>query len=166
VRDAYLDREGRYADYKVDWYEERTINDIYNKLVKYGSISEKQEAFLRTLLKRIDTRDEREAKRAAERAAAADCPEGRVEISGEVVSVKWHENGWGGAAKMTVKSDEGYLVWMSKPYIDGADAEQIERGSRVTVRATVKRSDDDPKFGFGKRPHLIDHTPAPSDDKS
>ena len=50
--------------YDTKW-EERTITDIVNKLVAWGSISEKQVAFLKGLLEKIDQRAARDAERAA-----------------------------------------------------------------------------------------------------
>src|SRR5690348_1058125 len=61
-------------------WEESTIRDIVGKLVKYGSISEKQSGFVRNLLDKIVARPIVEARRQAEREAAADCPSGRVVI--------------------------------------------------------------------------------------
>jgi len=45
-------------------WEENTITDIVGKLVKYGSISEKQTAFLHSLVSKIDARASVEAARA------------------------------------------------------------------------------------------------------
>lgn len=126
--------------------------------------------------------EERKARIAAERAArdadAADCPEGRVTITGEVVSVKRQENQFGTTTKMLVRDDSGFKVWgtMAAPLADalyqrwyegkqnelgddfhtynyGPDVWfEVARGSRVTFTATVKKSDDDRIFGFFNRP--------------
>lgn len=103
--------------------------------------------------------------REAEKANAADCPEGRMVIEGEVVSVKWKDSDYGGSLKMTVKTDAGYLVWGSVPSAlcsipttisEGEDSwetyKDVERGDRVRFTGTVTPSDTDKKFGFFKRP--------------
>lgn len=124
-----------------------TVRDIVEKLVKFGSISDKQMAFLGSLLKRIADRPRIMAERAAEKAAAADCPTGRVKITGTVLKVEERESAYGIVDKMTVKAREGYIVWVTKPRSMTA-----ERGEEVEFTCTLTPSDTDPKFGFGKRP--------------
>lgn len=125
-------------------WEETTIVDIVNKLVKYGNISEKQTGFLGGLLDKIDHRAEIEAKRAAEAEAAAPCPTGRVTVTGEILSVKHVDDYFHSYTKMLVRDDSGYKVWCS--------AKSGERGDRVRFSVDLTPSDKDPKFGFGKRP--------------
>lgn len=88
---------------------------------------------------------------AAERRPA---PTGRVQVEGEVVSVKSYFSQYGESIKITVKSDEGFLVWGTAPSTIlrdvGFDGEL--KGSRVRFTATVEPSEDDPSFGFYKRP--------------
>jgi hypothetical protein len=127
--------------------------DMSRKLVKYGSLSDRQLDFARKLLReymereRNGGRTDAEIKRDEERAAAPDVPEGRYELTGEVVSVKEHDNGFATTWKMVVKDDRGFAVWMTIP-----DSVDVERGTRISVTATITRSDRDAKFGFGKRP--------------
>lgn len=128
-------------------YEETTVLDIVGKLVKYGSISERTMQFLLTLQGKIETRAQREAERTIEREAAAPCPTGRVVVTGEVLSVKEHTNDFRVTLKMTVKAAEGYIVWVSVP-----SSIAVERGQKITFKATLTPSPNDPKFGFGKRP--------------
>jgi hypothetical protein len=128
-------------------YEERTIVDIVGKLVKYGSSSDKAVNYIGVLLKKIADRAVVEAQRAAEAALAADCPEGKVTVKGEVVSTKIQDGFYGKQLKMLVKDESGYKVWGSVPA-----ALDVERGTRVVFVATIERSKDDPKFGFFKRP--------------
>lgn len=145
-----------YRPYSESHWEEDTIGDIVGKLVKYGSMSEKQTAFLRSLLTRIDTRIEREAKRKAERALADDCPTGKLVITGVVVKTDLQENDWGVRDVMTVKDDHGFLVWGTSPR-----AYTIEKGDHVTFSATVTPSGKDAKFGFYKRPTKVDVLSGP-----
>jgi len=52
---------------------------------------------------------------------------------------------------MTVKDNNGFVVWGSIPSIDGRVA-NCAKGDTITFSATVTPSDKDPKFGFFKRP--------------
>ena len=91
---------------------------------------------------------EREATRQAEHAAAEDVPEGRVEIAGVIVSTRVDDGFYGRVIKMLVRDDRGFKLWGTLP----ASLEDAETGSHVSFTATVTPSDDDPKFGFFKRP--------------
>lgn len=73
--------------------------------------------------------------------------EGRHEIQGAVLTVKVQESQFGSSLKMLVEVD-GYKVWGTVP----ADLYGVDRGDRVAFTATVEASDDDPSFGFFKRP--------------
>lgn len=137
-------------------YEERTVRDIVGKLVTYGDISEKQMAYLGTLLTKIDTRAERLAQREAEHEAAAPAPTGRVDVSGLVLSTKamdGYARGYAGPIKMLVQTDAGWKLWVTAP--DALLGEKPLRGERVSLRVTVTPSTDDPKFAFGKRPMVL-----------
>ena len=128
-------------------YEERTIVDIVSKLVKYGSASDRATNYIGVLLKKIEDRAVVEARRAAEAALAADVPEGRVTVKGEVISMRMQDGYYGSTMKMLVKDETGYKVWGTVPA-----GINIERGSHVKFTAMVEPSKDDPKFGFFKRP--------------
>ena len=128
-------------------FEYKTVKDIVNKLVKYGSISEKQISFLGKLIDQLANIKEKYAKQDAERAAAKDCPEGRIVIKGEVVKVDTQENDYGTREVMTVKHADGWLVWGTVPSSLG-----VNRGDEVEFTASVTASDNDSKFGFYKRP--------------
>lgn len=88
---------------------------------------------------------------AAAHEAAAPCPAGRVEIIGTVIALKWKESQFGGALKMLVRADAGYKVWGTVPNSLPFNVDS-GRGERVKFTATVEPSNDDPKFGFFKRP--------------
>jgi len=130
-------------------YEEDTISDVVGKLVQYGSISEKQVAFVQKLLAQIPARAEQEAKRAAEAEAAAPVPafDGRAKVEGKVLSIKVVEGQFGSQIKMLVQADAGWKVWGTVP-----GSISVERGDRVSFEARVERSTDDAKFGFFSRP--------------
>ena len=96
-------------------------------------------------------RAEIEQREKAEREAyenAKPCPEGRVEITGTLLGVKSVPNAWGGALRCLVRDDRGFKVWGSLPYA----LNSAEIGDRLTFTAAVTPADDDPKFGFFKRP--------------
>jgi hypothetical protein len=122
---------------------------LYHKFVhgvnRYGSASDRMVRFIM----RSMARDERiAAERAAQDAQKTSVVEGKGWITGEVLSVKWQENAYGGRQVMTVKDDRGFLVWGSVP----ARIDNVEKGDRVTFSASVEKSDRDETFGFFKRP--------------
>lgn len=155
-----------------------TLRDIVGRLVRSGFMSEKQESYLRSLVETIDNRAEIEAKRAAEKQAerdsAADCPTGRVLITGKILSVKWQYSQYGDTLKMLVCDASGFKVWGSVPgsimaqgddtlhrlykprndFDDYNDGPKIDRTIEhvIEFRAAVEPSKDDCKFGFFKRP--------------
>lgn len=137
-------------DYHNWGYEEATIADIISKLVKYGSISDKQIDFVAKLMKRIDERAAIAAQRKAEADAAAPIPafEGRATVEGEIISRKGVDTAYGFAIKVVVKHADGWKVYGTLP----AAIEDAERGDTVRFDAAIAVSDDDPKFGFFKRP--------------
>lgn len=140
--------------------EEVTVTDMVGKLVQYGSLSDKQYDFLKTLLDRIITRPQREAQRAAEDAAAKPCPSGRIEITGTVLTTKEQPSDYapgGSVLKMLVRADDGWKVWGTVPsciiaWKENGEERVVRSGVRVRFTATVTVSDKDNKFGFYKRP--------------
>lgn len=103
-----------------------------------GSLSDKQVAAAR-----------RVAAEQAERAAAPAVVEGRGVLTGVVKSTKWVDNDFGGALKMTLTDDRGFVVFGTVP---NAIADDVEAGDRVTFTARVEQSRDDASFGFYSRP--------------
>ena len=124
---------------------------------RYGEASEK---FVAAILRSKIRQAEWATKKAAEAAEAKPVIEGKLTITGEVVSVKWKENAYGGRLVMTVKDDRGFKVWGTVPasiqsvasLTDPTDFRQLDRGDRVAFKATVTKSDTDETFGFFKRP--------------
>jgi len=72
----------------------------------------------------------------------------RHEISGTVLSVKNTFSYGNEVIKMRVEDDRGFVVW-------GTNTMNAEVGDRVTFTATVCKSDNDPTFGFFKRPKVV-----------
>jgi len=128
-----------------------TVRDIVSKIVKYGNPSDKQLNFVRMLIKNIHGHKERQAKWDAEKAKAADLPEGRQVVNGTVLKEEWRDAiDFQCAARhvMTVKSVHGWMVWGTVP----ASIDSVKRGDIIEFTATLQVSDKDPKFGFHKRP--------------
>jgi len=137
--------------------EEIIIRDIVSKLIQYGSLSDKQFGFVRNLIRRIDTRTERLAARAAEQEAAAPLPAaGRVVIEGEVISTKVVDTDFGTFTKMLVRHVTGWKVWGTVP----AALAGVQKGEKVRFTATLAPSNDDPKFGFFSRPSKAEFLPG------
>lgn len=138
--------------------DEYTVADMVLKLIRYGSLSEKQVAFLRTLLARIEQRPAIEAARKAEREAAQPVPKGRVEFDAEVLKVRHEDYGYNRTAiKVLLKSADGWLAWGTLP----SGAYGAERGAKLRLRATLQPSDTDPKFGYFQRPVLTGEVVQP-----
>ena len=131
-------------------FEELTVADIVYKLVTYGSISDNQTAYLGKLLALIAERPAREAAQAAEKDAAAPVPvtDGRVNVEGDILSIKVVEGNYGDTDKCLIKTSAGWKLWVTLPDAIG----NAQRGDRVALACKVEPSRDDPKFAFGKRP--------------
>lgn len=133
--------------------EERTVQDVVSKLVKYGSLSPAQIGFLHKLADAIKNRPAIEAKRDAERLAAKPLPlsDKRVTIEGKVVSIKVpnYDRGEFGPIRMLVQHADGWKVFGSVPSnLSG----KLQRGHSVKFCAAVKASGKDDRFGFFSRP--------------
>jgi hypothetical protein len=126
------------------------IVDIIGKLIRYGSISEKQVEFLRKLLLDVKDAEVIAARRAAETAAAAPVPvtNERIEVVGEILSSKVVDSDFGSTLKILVKHASGFKVWGTAPL----SLESTEKGTVIAFSARVQPSADDPKFGFFSRP--------------
>jgi len=178
--EARLNRERANYEERIDEYCEkhpcvqRLLNggadveasgfllDVRRKFVANGRLSDNQIAVVERVFAGADRRREYEAKRKAEQAALAargvQCPEGRVQVAGEVVSVKdaepryvGHGRYVGNRYKVTVRSQDGWKVFVSLPSSLDSQAGNIV-GKSVSFDATVTRSNRDAAFGFGKRP--------------
>jgi len=145
MQEMYEQRKGGQQSYAL-----RTIHDMVAKLIQYGGFSEKQIEFLKKLIYQEKNREVIEAQRAAEKAQAADCPRGKVQISGEILKIEQRETQWGYRDVMTVKSESGFIVWGSAP-----SRVEIKRGDKISFVAEVEPSQQDPKFGFYKRPAKV-----------
>jgi len=114
--------------------------DLREKLFKFGTLSEKQIALAFRLV-------EQDKKRAEEDAKALDAPAGRHIVSGVVLSVKTKWSQFGDVEKMLVKDERGFKVYATVP-----SSMSVEKGDSITIKVTLKPSNDDSKFAFGSRP--------------
>ena len=80
-------------------------------------------------------------------ASAEPVPTGRVEVVGTVLGTKVTETRFGPVSKMLVQDERGFKVWGSIP-----SSLPNPKGEEVRFTATLEASEDDPKFGFFKRP--------------
>lgn len=120
--------------------------DMRRKLYRYGSLSDKQIEFMKKL---HQEQIERVAMLAAK--VICDCPEGKIEVCGKVVSIKTVENPfsrWGSITKMLIEDPRGFKVWGTKP----ESIYDAQKGDLVRFSATIERSEKDASFGIFKRP--------------
>ena len=143
------------------------LTDLWAKAFDY-ELSEKQIA---AAAKVLQGDKDREAARAAEKAALSPVVEGKGTITGTIVSVKFKDSQFGGAWKMIVLDDRNFKVWGSVPAAifdqqreEAAEGENpfIEhiKGRKVSFNATIEASEDDKTFGFFKRPTKATLLPA------
>jgi len=121
-------------------------HNFVSKINRYGSTSDK---FVKAIMRDMVRTERRESEREAEKAELKPVIEGQgIIIEGEVLSVKWQENDFGGRFVTTVKDDRGFMVWGTRP-----SKIHWDKGDRVRFKAgTVTKSDRDETFGFFKRP--------------
>lgn len=146
-------------------YAKDTLADILGRVNKWGSVSDKTVAYALKL--GADLAKPQEAK---VEEATVPAPEGRVTVLGTIVCVKSTEGFRGGIAwKMIVKVTTptgSWKVWSTVPssisdaYFAAIDAGTATSGDlrawltgkTVEFVASLKRSDRDAHFAFGKRP--------------
>lgn len=124
------------------------VQDVLRKLDQYGSLSVAQVNAVVASMQRDNDYAAKQAATALE--PKGDAPTGRTTVTGIVVSIKEQEGYLEGTTtfKMLVKLDNNAKVWATAPA-------GVERGMRVTFKATFTVSNDDKSFAFGKRPTLI-----------
>ena len=144
----------------VSVYVSRVFNDKPGKAMRYVTVSHCPQDICEAIYEKLvgdlirlqkyqqEQRDAERAERDAAHEAGEDAPEGRVVITGTVLSFKVQESMYGDVLKMLVQDDRGFRVWGSVP----SSLDDAERESRITFTATVTASDKDAKFGFFKRP--------------
>ena len=169
--------------------------DIARQALIHGKIlTDGQVAAATRVVAEVTARNARVAAEKAERAASArPCPEGRVEISGEIVKIKASEGFTFDSTRLqAIVAADGYAVMITLPRAvedwatgnrrtqlwegyetwggRGTDYDGLGqrwtkacRGVRITFTAQVERSGRDESFGFGKRPTRVSFTPVTDD---
>lgn len=160
---AVLRQGGREGEYGVDfkrgttWVEQTrmgdkvsTLQDMWFRFERYGDMSDKAYGYLSKIVGWMSEAEERRVARETEVAAkverGATVTAGRQVIEGEVTTTRWDTNDYGTVQKMRVVNGD-LAYWGSVP-----SSIEVEKGTRVRFTATVEPSNDDPSFGFFKRP--------------
>ena len=122
------------------------IQDVCSKGMT-RKLSEKQ---INALAKSVKKQREFKVANARYAKTATEVPEGRQEVVGEIKSVKWKDNQYGGAYKMLVETDT-YKVYGSVP---SSIVKEVGLTGLVgqTVRFTATLSAKEIGFGFFSRP--------------
>lgn len=156
VHAFYFDQEKAeesYPEIKDNKYV-GIARDIAKKYIDLeGKVSENQWNFLCKIDREILPNEiERIKKQKEEEKNAEEVPdvEERIELTGKILGTKWKETNYGEQLKMLFQEDLGFKLWGTMP----SRLSEEDKGKRITIRAKVKRSDKDPKFGFFNRPHL------------
>lgn len=143
---AWLDAKPLPAAYAGNSF----LADVARKLRQYGNLSTKQVEAVRKAVARINEPEEKEEE------VTTPVLTGKQIITGVVLTTRYVDSQYGGNLKMLVRDDRGFKVWGSVPRSLTQDADgfysQLAHDTRVKFNATVEASNDDPSFGFFKRP--------------
>lgn len=118
------------------------VQDIANKLQRYGSLSDKQIEAACLAIDRYITRAER-----TKNAQPVPVTKERIKIKGVILSTKWKEDYYGYKRVGIVEDERGFKVW--------GTLSQGDIGDKIEFMARVVASDNDAKFGFFKRPTKV-----------
>lgn len=127
------------------------ITEMHASARRYGTLSEKQIAFLTKLMAELDEAHTALATREPEPEPEPGVPAikaGRYLITGEIVSTKWQDNDFGSSLKILILTANGQRFWGTAPAALNGEL----KGRMVSLTGTVKRSDKDAGFGFYARP--------------
>ena len=130
------------------------FNSLRTQLMERCTLSEKQVACIPEAVERQEKWKAERIERDARMPEASPVIEGRIEVKGEVLSVKLQHGDYGSQYKWLVIDDRGFKVWGTVPssIFDAIDNDTNLRGQRVSFTAAVTKSDRDENFGFYKRP--------------
>ena len=166
-RDAYLSKHPEFKNLSES--DNYTLQDLWRSMMRFGSLTEKQEALARKIIDQTAKRAERQAQWEAEKqakiVAGVRAKSGKVSVQGSVTSVKYDDT-WG-QWKMRVVTDEGWSVWSTIPaaIVDGVldETDTLIPDTTVRFTAMLRVCDDDPTFAFASRPNrasVISETPT------
>lgn len=157
---AFANERVSLGDYGWDGFRHNFVSIINRK----GETSDK---FVAAILRDKARTEEREAEKQAEQATASPVETGKQVITGRVLTTKVQDGYYGSTMKMLVADDRGFKVWGTAPEALFSHLETLEfqdsykamlkaQEVRVRFNATVEASDDDPSFGFFKRPTKLE----------
>jgi hypothetical protein len=142
----FFQEYGEANEAGVRHYSDSFVMDVGRKLVKYGSISDRQ---ISAVGKAFERDGEKEAERfVSDLKPKSPMPSGRQVVTGRIVSQKWVDSDYGSTLKFLVEATEGFRVFGTKP--TSLDAAEV--GDIVSFTATLKPSHNDEFFGYGSRP--------------
>ncbi len=134
----------------LKWLGEQSYDEFYSSLLRHfrenGSLTEAQEA---AAWKSKARQAAWETKKAEEAALAQPAPEGRLQVTGEILSTRWVDSQFGSTKKMVVKAEGGFRFYCTVPSSISGDAQV---GSKISLTVTLERSRDDETFAWGSRP--------------
>lgn len=150
--EAWIAENGEVHAHLVAFADDNSFyRDLLTKLHRYGYLTERQaDAVRRGIQKdrdRVAGAAAREADRADKIASGVTVPTGETNVMGTVLTVRTHQNAYGYRLVMTVADDRGFKVWGTVPRSIDPNP-----GDRVAFLADLSPSDNDPLFGFFKRP--------------
>lgn len=128
------------------------IVDIEGSGERYGRLTAKAADLVEKIAEEEAIKEAEEALVEAIEAAAGTEPvpvtDERIKFTGTVVKEYWKSDDYGEKHVMIFLDDRGFKVWGTVP----SKLWEIKIGDRLEFAATVKASDEDPGFGFFKRP--------------
>lgn len=128
--------------------EAEILADLRAKLVRFGSLSDKQIAYAVALAAPPVCGLCGGAHKTDACPNRGEAPVGRVDVEGVVLTVKLQDGNYGATLKCLVLLDNGAKLWGTVP----AALSNLERGARVAFTATCERKAGEKSFGFYKRP--------------
>lgn len=132
----------KQLDEVLDWASTATgaAKDIFDKLRRYGSISDAQINYVQKLYNAEQNKSTNPKN---------PCPTGEHIVEGVVLSIKDTYTRFGEVTKMLVESCEGYKVFGTIP-----KHLEVSVGSTVKIKAILTPSDTDQFFGFYTYPKI------------
>ncbi len=127
-----------------------TLKDVVASATKWGSLSEKQINFLKSLIKKIEAAPAKESQRLEKEANKKPFPvnAGRVKVEGKILGFKEVETQFGWSVKVLLESVDGWKCFGSLP----SSLDDAEKGDWIEFTAKLQHSGNDQFFGFFSRP--------------
>lgn len=132
-------------------------HDLRSKLIRFGSLSEKQIALAFKLAGQVAEQNARQADEEARKIAA---PEGKLTVDAVILSTRYQDNPYAygtSVFKMLVMVDTEDGVWKAWGTCPTSLEELSEelKGMKIQLTATFERSAKDESFAFFKRPKVV-----------